>query len=262
MFVPMTSSLMIAFLLIAQNPLPGSPATPPAGQNTPTAAQQNPAPAAGQSPLPAASSAITVPAGTSIPLTLMNAIKSKATKPGDTVRAVVAFPVTVGSRLAIPAGTFAEGTVSQVSARPLTSHAPTVRIHFMRLVFANGYSASLDAENTQSFLLRDEDKNSTVEVAELTPPNLPGAHFAMGEGQQPTLPPLPQVGPNPAVIGGIAGGVTAALVVGLAIWSHHRVNNYDFVVFDVGWQFQMVLDSPVVLDATQVAAATAAPSMN
>jgi hypothetical protein len=30
----------------------------------------------------------------------------------------------------------------------------------------------------------------------------------------------------------------------------------------VGWQFQMVLDSPVVLDASQVAAAAAAPSAN
>jgi hypothetical protein len=48
----------------------------------------------------------------------------------------------------------------------------------------------------------------------------------------------------------------------MLVWMHHRANNYDFVVFDVGWQFQMVLDSPVVLDASQVAAAAAAPSAN
>jgi hypothetical protein len=40
------------------------------------------------------------------------------------------------------------------------------------------------------------------------------------------------------------------------------MNSYDFVVFDVGWQFQMVLDSPVVLDAAQVAAAATTPSAN
>src|ERR1700761_4618095 len=52
---------------------------------------------------------IDVPAGMKIPLNLVTQIMSKSTKPGDAVRAVVAFPVTVGSRLAIPAGTYVEG---------------------------------------------------------------------------------------------------------------------------------------------------------
>jgi hypothetical protein len=246
MFAHATSAFMIASLLLAQNPMPN----PTAQQNSPPA-QQSPA-------LPA-SATITVPAGTPVPLTLMNPIKSKSTKPGDPVRALVAFPVTVGSRLAIPAGTFAEGTVSQVSARPLASQAPTVRIHFTRLVFANGYAVPLDAENTQSFLLRDDDRASTVEVAELTPMHLPGAHYAMGEGQT-TMPTLPQVGPSKGVVIGATVGGFAAFTIGMFAWAHHRANSYDFVVFDVGWQFQMVLDSPVVLDASRVVAATTAPS--
>jgi hypothetical protein len=41
------------------------------------------------------------------------------------------------------------------------------------------------------------------------------------------------------------------------------LNSTDFVLYDAGWQFQMILDSPVTLDAAQVtAAATAAPSGN
>jgi hypothetical protein len=48
----------------------------------------------------------------------------------------------------------------------------------------------------------------------------------------------------------------------MVVWMHHRANNYDFVVFDVGWQFQMVLDSPVVLDASQIAAVASTPSVN
>jgi len=238
MVAPITSALMIASLLVAQNPISA------------------PSPSAPTPQLPATLEAqtITVPAGTPVPLTLMNAIKSKSTKPGDRVRAVVAFPVTVGTRLAIPAGTFAEGTVSQVSARPLSNQAPTVRIKFTRLVFSNGYSVALNAENTQSFLLRYDDRASTVEVAELTPIPMPGAHFAMGEGQQSGLPPLPRVGPNPAVIGGIMAGGAAAFTIGILFWAHHRANSYDFAVFDVGWQFQMVLDSPVMLDAAQIPA--------
>jgi hypothetical protein len=71
MFVQSITAFMIAFLLTAQNPVQNPPAAPPV--------QQNPAP-------PAAPS-ITVPAGTAVPLTLMNSIKSKSTKPGDSVRA-------------------------------------------------------------------------------------------------------------------------------------------------------------------------------
>ena len=243
MFVQSITAFMIAFLLTAQNPVQNPPAAPPV--------QQNPAP-------PAAPS-ITVPAGTAVPLTLMNSIKSKSTKPGDSVRAVVAFPVTVGSRLAIPTGTFVEGIVTQVSARPLKNQAPTLRVHFTRLLFANGYSVALNGENTQAFLLPDENRASTVEVAELTPIPPLEAHFAMGAGQQ-TLPPLPQVGPSKAVVIGSVTGAFAAFTIGMIALVHHRVNSYDFVVFDVGWQFQMVLDSPVVLDAAQVASAAVAPS--
>jgi hypothetical protein len=255
MFAPITSALMIASILMAQNPVQNTSVPPPL--------QQNPGPLA--APAPAASTpaapSIVVPAGTAVPLTLMNPVKSKSTKPGDQVRAVVAFPVTVGSRLAIPTGTFVEGTVTQVNAKPLKNQSPTVRIHFTQLLFPNGYSVTLNGENTQAFMLPDEDTASTVEVAELTPMSLPDAHFAMGAGQT-TLPPLPQVGPPMgAVIGGTLGGA-AALTIGLLVWSHHRANNYDFVVFDVGWQFQMVLDSAVTLDAAQIAAAATTPSAN
>jgi type IV secretion system protein VirB10 len=243
MFVHSITAIVIASLAIAQTPVP------------------NPAPAAQQIPAPPATSTITVPAGTAVPLTLMNPVKSKSTKPGDQVRAVVAFPVTVGSRLAIPTGTFVEGTVTQVSARPLKNQAPTLRVHFTQLLFPNGYSVALNGENTQAFLLPDDDRASTVEVAELTPMPPLGAHFAMGAGQT-TMPTLPQVGPSKAVVIGATTGGFAAFTIGMLLWARHRANGYDFIVFDVGWQFQMVLDSPVTLDAAQVAAAATAPNVN
>ena len=164
MFVQSITAFMIASLLTAQNPVQNPPAAPPVQQN----------------PAPPAAPTITLPAGTAVPLTLMNPVKSKSTKPGDQVRALVAFPVTVGSRLAIPAGTFAEGTVTQVSAKPLKNQAPALRVHFTRLLFANGYSVVLNGENTQSFLLPEDNKAQTVEVAELTPMPFPGARFATG----------------------------------------------------------------------------------
>jgi type IV secretion system protein VirB10 len=253
---------MIASLLIAQNPVPASQMATPAAQDSPVPAGQiAPAPARQTAPAPTAQ-AITVPTGTTVQLTLMSSVKSKSTKPGDTVRAVVAFPVTIGTQQAIPAGTFVEGVVSRVTARPPAGQQPSFRIHFTRLVFSNGYAVSLDGENTQALVLPDSDRAATVEVAELTPIRLPGARFAMGEGQQSQLPPLPRVGPNPAVVGGAIGGGFAALLIAMLVLAHHRGNSTDFVLFDAGWQFQMVLDSPVTLDPAQVAAAAAAPSTN
>jgi hypothetical protein len=256
MFVQSVTALMIASLTFAQTPVPAAPVAPPPGQNTPAAATQN-APAF-------AAQAITVPTGTAVQLTLMSAVKSKSTKAGDTVRAVVAFPVTIGTALAIPAGTFVDGDVLQVTARPKAGQQPSFRVHFTRLVFSNGYSVALNGVNTQALVLPLNSSAPTNQVAELAPLRLPGARFAMGEGQEPppTLPSLPRLGPNPSVLGGAIGGGFAALVVLMLVWAHHSVNNTDFLLYDAGWQFQMILDSPLTLDAAQVSAAVAAPSAN
>jgi hypothetical protein len=64
------------------------------------------------------------------------------------------------------------------------------------------------------------------------------------------------------VIGGAVGGGFAALVVTMLVWAHHHAVNTDYVLYDVGWQFQMVLQNPVTLDAGQVAAATSTPGGN
>jgi len=259
MFAHSVAALAIASLLTAQTPVPDPSAAPatvqtaPAGQNAQTAVGGTPSPAAGS---------ITLPAGTAIPVTLMTTIKSKSTKPGDSVRAVVAFPVTQGTQLAIPAGTYAEGVVQQVTAKPLTNQQPTFRVHFTRLVFTNGYSVTLSGENSQAVLLPAETSGPANEVAELLPIQFPGQNFAMGAGQQ-GFPSLPQVGPpKGAVIGGVLGGFAAFTIVMVALARHHA-NGYDFAVFDVGWQFQLVLDGPVTLDTARVTAAAAmTPSGN
>ena len=132
-------------------------------------------------------------------------------------------------------------------------------------MFSNGYSVTLNGENTQALLLLNESSAPTNEVAELEPIRLPGAHFAMGEGQVGTPVPtqsLPQVGPPKGLIIGLSVGGTAALVVLGILGAHHSANNTDFVLYDAGWQFQMVLDSPVMLDASKVAAAATTPSAN
>jgi hypothetical protein len=211
------------------------------------------APVAGQNTSEALAHTITIPAGTAIPLTLVNPIRSKSTRPGDSARAIVAFPVTVGTEQVVPAGAFVEGAVVSVTRQAPHTRQPDVRIHFTRLLFANGYSVSLDANSTQAMLApTSEDSANTVEVASVAIPT-PGS-FGLVAQQQPTLPPLPRVGPSPAVIGGAVGGGFAAFLVGMLVWAHHRQSTLDYVLFDAGWQFQMVLQTPVTVNAGLAAA--------
>ena len=71
---------------------------------------------------------------------------------------------------------------------------------------------------------------------------------------------MPQVGPPMGVVIGAVFGGTAVLMIALFAARHHSQSKIDYVLFDAGWQFQMVLESPLVVDANQVAAAAAAPS--
>jgi hypothetical protein len=197
----------------------------------------------------AGSDTLVVPAGTTVALTLMSPIQSKTTKVGDSVRAVVAFPVTVGAQVAIPAGTYVEGMVNAVA-----THGPSVKIHFTRMLFANGYSVPLDAMNSQALVeWPDAVPGEPQRVGELAWGSAPPVGITRVEETNPTnptLPPLPQVGPSKAaVIGASIGGMAAIMVVSLLVW-HHRGGNY--LLFDSGWQFQMALATPLTLDLSRV----------
>jgi hypothetical protein len=203
---------------------------------------------------------VTVASGTIIPLTLVSSIRSKATKPGDSVRAMVAFPVTVGTQIAIPAGTYVEGEVTSIKNSHGRAQPATVKLHFTRLLFANGYSAPLDASNVEALLL-DSPVFAVQPVGELADAR-DGAPF-LGESMSaaaqtpPTLPPLPHIGPNQGVIiGAVAGSAALTLVLALVMSRRHMAST-DFVLFESGWQFQMALNQPLQLDASQVAAAAA-----
>lgn len=225
---------------------------PDSSQRVPAQVQEQPAPAAQKQ-------TFTIPAGTRIPLTLMNPIWAKTAKPGDSVRAVTPFPVTVGTQVMIPPGTYVEGSLEKVIKRDSTGY-PALRAHFTKLVFVNGYAVELGGTIAQA-------------RAEIPGANLPDSftaerqsvesmEFGGGLGPQPqsgpTPPPLPPL-PGPhygPIIGTPAGGV-AALVI-LAIIAHRHRG--DYALFEEGWQFEMILQNPLSLDADKVAAAISGPS--
>src|ERR1700730_16161386 len=75
---------------------------------------QQAATAQAQAPPETPQQALTGPAGTRVPMTLTSPMRSNTTHQGDAVRAVAAFPVTVGKQVAIPAGTYFEGLIDRV----------------------------------------------------------------------------------------------------------------------------------------------------
>jgi hypothetical protein len=221
-------------------------------QNTVAAVQDAPA---------ATPHAVTVPAGTVVPLTLINPIKSKSTKPGDAVRATVAFPVTIGTKLAIPAGSYVEGAVKAITARAKDSHQPSVLIEFTQLFFANGYSVNLVADSTQAKATSPATNPPapTTVADEATPAGAAQGSFGFLAQQNPELPPLPQMGPSPAVVAGAMIGGSAAIALLMIGVTHHQRSKIDYVLFDAGWQFQMTIENPLVLDTDRIASAASTP---
>ena len=235
------SGLLVVSKCLAQEPAPNPPQSPSQLQ------EQAPAVAAQKQ-------AIMIPVGTRVPLTLSNPIRTKQARPGDAVRAVTAFPVVLGTQLVIPAGTFLEGKLDKVIKRG-RSDRPNLQIHFTRIVFANGYAVVLEG--------------ATAEAKAGSPntgfPGMPAqgsqgaASTALALQQPPPLPPLPpqpKIGPSIGTIAGVAVGVIAAAVVTAVVLGRHRGRDGD-TLFDTGYQFEMVLQTPLFLDGANVAAAVA-----
>jgi len=200
-----------------------------------------------QEQTPAQKQTITVPAGTRVSLTLTNPIRSRATRKGDAIRAVTSFPVTVGTQVAIPAGTYLEGVIDKVTKSGPSGHGG-LQVHFTRMVFSNGYNVAMDGATAQARAANpDMDRPAASAL---------GAQSAVSGAmafQQPTQPPPPpKLGPSIGLVTGISLGVTAAATVGFILLGRHRAGD---VIFDAGYQFDMVLENPVILDADSVAAA-------
>src|SRR2546430_10607974 len=75
----------------------------------------------------------------------------------------------------------------------------------------------------------------------------------------PQPPPLPQVGPpKGAIIGATLGGMAALVITQILLGRHHMHEQpHDF---DTGFQFEMVLQTPLTLDGASVAAGVSASS--
>jgi hypothetical protein len=95
-------------------------------------------------PSPASSPAsITIPAGTKVELVVTRPQWAQSAKDGDTVYAQTSFPVVAGGGMAIPAGTYVEGTIESVTRPTRKFDRAEIQVLFTKIIFANGYTLDL-----------------------------------------------------------------------------------------------------------------------
>ncbi|MGA2340099.1 MAG: hypothetical protein ABSF75_09410 [Terracidiphilus sp.] len=95
-------------------------------------------------PSPASAPAsITVPAGTKIELVVTRPERAQSAKDGDTVYAQTSFPTVAGGGMAIPAGTYVEGTIESVTRPTRKFDRAEIQVLFTKIIFASGYTVEL-----------------------------------------------------------------------------------------------------------------------
>lgn len=110
---------------------------------------------------PPPSGEITVPAGTHIPLSLINSLNTKSSGEGDRVYLQTSFPITVEGRIVIPRGSFVSGTVTEVKRPGKLKGKGEIFLRFDSLTLPNGvtrdFRARVGGSDTGDFD-RDEGK--------------------------------------------------------------------------------------------------------
>jgi hypothetical protein len=86
---------------------------------------------------------IVVPAGTQVTLALTSPIMARSAAIGSAVYTQTAFPVTLNNQMAIPAGTYVQGTIDTLKRPGFFSPHAEFQFHFTKMIFANGYTVVL-----------------------------------------------------------------------------------------------------------------------
>jgi hypothetical protein len=130
-------SVLFAVLALAALSLPAKPqANLPLPAVPPTDAPSAP----GQS----AQATINIPSGITVPLVLTSPVWHRSAKLGDPIYTLTSFPIAIGNQMAIPSGTAAAGVIDTLTKPGRFSSHAEFRIHFTQLIYANGYTVSLD----------------------------------------------------------------------------------------------------------------------
>jgi hypothetical protein len=209
-----------------------------------TVAAQTSSTTAAASARPTHAEALTIPAGTRVPLALKQAISTKTAKEGDPVYAETTFPFALNDRIIIPSGTYVQGKISHLKRGGRVKGRAEILIHFTSMIYPSGYTVMLPG---------------SVE-------NVPGAEKSTVKGSEGTVQQdrdtgkkvgtVAKTATTGAIIGGLSGGGKGAGigagvggVAGLAVAMLTRGSD---VRLEPGTSIEMEIQRDVLLDASRV----------
>jgi hypothetical protein len=213
-------------------------------------------------------STVTIPAGTQLALVLTQPIQSRHVHRGDDIYAQVISPVHSDNQVAIPPGTFVQGTVDKIRRN---AGRGEIRLQSMSITFPDGYVTQIPGPMT---LMTDEgyaikDPGSVRTVAAITAPLAGvGLGAAIGHSITPgsstltaSIPPgctgpppgcvsssmtVPgNAGRNTVIGAGIGGAIGAVASIAVIVSTHH-------FFLDVGAPVQMKLQQPITMSQGEV----------
>src|SRR5437879_9100469 len=227
----------------------------PGNATEPAAASPVPAPSEAQANEAADRNAITIPAGTRIPLGLKQAISTKNAREGDPVYAATTFPFVMNDHVVVPAGTYIQGKITRVERAGRIKGRAEILMHFTSMIFPSGYTVMLpgSVENTpgadkqsvkdeEGTIQQDKDTGKKIEEGAKG-----GVYGASGGALAGAL----SSGVNGARVGAVAG---AAIGIGWAL-----LKRGSDVKLDVGTSIEMEIQRAITVDASRIAVARVRP---
>ena len=92
---------------------------------------------------PAGQGEVVVPAGTNVPLVMINSVSSKHSQPGDPVYLESVYPVVVDGKILIPAGTHVSGSVLHSKRPGRVKGRGQLQVRLEQMILPNGVIRSL-----------------------------------------------------------------------------------------------------------------------
>jgi hypothetical protein len=199
--------------------------------------------------------ALVIPAGSKIPLSLKQAISTKNAREGDAVYAETAFPFVLNEHILIPAGTYIQGRIMHTEPAGRSKKRAEILIHFTSMIYPSGYTIMLPGsiDNTpgadnkgvkdkEGTIQQDKDTGQRVEDA---------AKDAAVAGTAGTIAGVAAGGLTGARIGGAAG-----LAAGVA-WA--LLKHGPELKLEVGTSIEMEIQRDVTVDSSRIQVAKATP---
>jgi type IV secretion system protein VirB10 len=207
----------------------------------------------------AAQAAYTVEAGTHIALGLISSVSTKNSSVGDRIYLETVFPIVIGSHIVIPPGSYVNGTVTEIKRPGRVKGRGELYVRFDTLILPNGVTrdfrsrlGSIDARGDEKLDKKEgnikSDSNKGGDARTVAEASATGAGIGAIAG-------------SAAGHAGMGAGIGAAAGAAAGLAGVLLTRGPDAILAK-GSTIEMVLDRPLVFDATEVNFTTMATSGN